>query len=173
MKKILGLLFLIVSLSATAQYSPNPGSYGNQFNRIKPIIALHVPDRDSTIPADTDSTSTIYFDTLHAQFILARHGHKYSFTGGSVIDTTSLSNRINNCVLIANLPSILTPYLLSSSFDSMATALGYLKAFVQNSQLQHSAVQFGNSPGLLCPSSGILPLGGFIVPTTDSNYLST
>ena len=123
MKKLLGLLFLIVNLSATAQYSPNPGNYGSKFNRIKPLIAAHIPERDSTPPPDTDSTSTIYFDTVHLQLLVARHGLTYGFSGGSVIDTASLSNRINNCVLIANMPTYLASYLLSSSFDSMAILL--------------------------------------------------
>lgn len=173
MKKLLGLLILIVSLNATAQYSPNPHNYGTQGDRLIIYKALHVPEKDTLSIDDNVDSAQVFWDLGTHQFIVRAEGAYHVFSGGTPLDTTSLSDRINNCVLIANLPTILTPYLLSSSFDSMATALGYLKAAIQNSQLAHSSIFFANSPGLVWGSSGVGALGNNITAATDSNYLST
>lgn len=119
MKKVLTFLFVLVSLSGTAQITDTTRyytttDYGTKYRRGLFQFAL-------TIPTDTVNNkierSVAY---LNGNFFIRRN------TGWAAIsvDTTSLSNRIDARVRYTDTASMLSPYLKSSTAAALYQPVG-------------------------------------------------
>lgn len=117
MKYNIFIFFLLLSMTAFAQpsqYTPMTAQ-GYQFKRILCDSTLHLPSFCG-VPNLRNSTAkngALAMDTCNSRLYKWTNGAGWSIVGGTTIDTTSLSNRIDARVKYTDTAAMLQPYLLS------------------------------------------------------------
>jgi hypothetical protein len=85
MKKIIPIIFFLLwKLTSVAQiYLPStPTDYGTKFNRLKPVLVLHVPESTDTLVNTTDNSSQMRIINGKAKYW---YGGRWNNMGGSDI----------------------------------------------------------------------------------------
>lgn len=176
MKKILLIIGSIILISwgmgELVNYGSKDNSYGKWLNRILPDSALHLPEKDTLLLNDANTTSQIFLNKKDSAVWYWYAGQYYILKGGNSVDIDSINNALNARVLIANLPTILNPYVLFDSLNSYVTQLGFLTGPIANGQLQHSSIFFFSST-LLLSGSGTATLGNNFTINADTSKLVT
>lgn len=168
MKKLLFIVsFLCASFVSFSQYSPNPGNYGTQLNRLLPLKVLHVPIKDSTTIDDTVDSAQIFIDKRDSSLTYRYAGNFYKAKGGQSVNTDSIWNAINARLLKADTAFMLSKYVRFTQLDSAVATAGFLIGPISNSQLQHSAIFF-SSTNLIFSGGGTVALGGTMVANADT-----
>lgn len=110
---------------------------------------LHVPRYIFNYKYDNDTTPFIFVVGNALRYY--SQGSYYDVSGGSSIDTSSLSNRINLRLLISDTAAMLAPYITTAEANA---------AFYLNS---NPAQYISNIVGLIQPGGGVGMIGGGMV----------
>lgn len=119
MRKILLLVFVLVSFSAIGQVVQFPTNYGVGYRRTGADTLLWIPTDTFAVPAPLASRTHV---ARKASNLYYWNGNKWAaLSGGGSTDTTSLSNRINLKLNISDTASMLTNYINGVGYALLKT----------------------------------------------------
>ena len=117
MRKLILFLLICISAKVNAQVYQEMPQYGYRANRMAFDSTLQIPSVCGvpTLKSNVTKKSAIAYDTCNAKFYVYNSKtltwSELSGGGGGSTDTTSLSNRINLKLSIADTSAMLNPYL--------------------------------------------------------------